>query len=537
MKVPNIEFFQSLKAGETIPDGFGARLSQAFKAIVSQSSTTEQQGNSNPQGQPEAPPVPDGLQVSAANGHYSVRISDQNPGVKRDVRYWVEYDRSPQFTNPIQKDLGQSRNWDHFFGDDQLYFRAYSSYGSSPAGKPVYHGDEAQPIGVPGGGPVAAGTLLESQGSGTGAPGQGLVGPGPVPVRTEREANLWKGQGNLPRGFNFIQPAVPFSSGPDSGSGGGGSSAQTLIVDTHANRLASFASVKYPLYTQFYETDRSSWYWVQNATGTVTVTTGTTVTWVSGSHFINTGTGFTASQWPSGTPIYINGVLCRVSVVNSATSITLQAATANAAGVSYSVASGRWVYLAGEYASALADLPTDLGENDTTLVSTRTANGFRFFENDVYFHQLQWKASAWTRGPEDLEHSDAFYSFGAVPSDGGWQACDGSLAVTYLKYDGTTGTRNVPNLNATAAYEKGGGAYSATIATPVVPTSNALTFTGAAATIGTNTFTPVALASNAVTSIDGSTSSYTPAGTINTPTISLPADPISNFPAVRMYRR
>ena len=96
--------------------------------------------------------------------------------------------------------------------------------------------------------------------------------------------------------------------------------------------------------TQFSEADRTVTYIVENATGTVTVTGGVNVAWVSGNKFINSGSGFNAAQWPSGTVITINGVGANVNAVATDIAVTLRVAIANGVGVSYSVASGRWVY-------------------------------------------------------------------------------------------------------------------------------------------------------------------------------------------------
>lgn len=581
MKLPDLAWIKSL----SLPDSpeFGARLYDTFKSIVTATGNTEQQGNLNPDGQPLPPPPVQAVAVTGQNGQFNIAIQHDTPDVRRGVRYYVEHADNPNFTDPHAIYLGDSRNHTVFLGNETRYWRAAAAYSSSAPSQWAYHGGDA-PQPVEGGGDIGGPAFQQSQGSGTGAPGQGLSGPGPVPVRDKAAGYDWTLQrGVLGTGFTGQgTPAWIGASGGSDSPGGGGVSVQGLIVDTHANRLASYPSIRYPVNTEFYETDRTSVYWVKNASGTVTVTLGTAVTWVSGDHFINTGTGFTASQWPSGTPIVINGVVCRVSAVNSPTSITLTAATVNAVGVSFSVASGRWVYQSGQYAAALASIPTDLGENDTTLISTKVAVGFLFYENAAYAHQLQWNVSAWQRGPWDEEHSDTFHSFGSVPTDLGWQACDGTVGVTYLKYDGTTGTRTVPNLNATAAFEKGGGAYSSTITAKVVPTSNALTFTGSSANTsavsagtpsGTNSapiFTGDAVAAattnatpdlvaedttgtgvSPVTTATGTVSApaftgdalgahqhtLTATGTINTPTISLPGDPVDNFPAIRMYRR
>ena len=157
------------------------------------------------------------------------------------------------------------------------------------------------------------------------------------------------------------------------------------VQDTHANRLTTWPSVQYSVGTQFYETDRTVTYVVENATGTVTVSGGTTVAWASGNHFVNTGSGFNAAQWPAGTPIVIDGVATTISAVATDIALTLQTAAANGTHT-YSVASGRWVYFNGTHQDVLANTPTDLGEND---------KGFLFFATDT-LALLKWAGSAWT---------------------------------------------------------------------------------------------------------------------------------------------
>lgn len=252
MKIPNLEFLKSVRSGEPIPDGFGARLFEALRAIGAQSANTEQQSNTNPQGQPLPPPSPNGINVAAKDGHHTVTISDQNPGVKRGVNYWLERDTSPNFSNPHIIDLGQSRNHSEFLGNGTYYWRGYSSYGSSPASKPVYHGSEVQPQAVNAGGPIGAPAVLESQGSGTGAPREGLVGPGPVPVRTETQISAWAAQGSTEGGFLFIPDSA--TAGPSGGSSGGGGTSLTegaiascewLVNVTGTNTITARTSVAY----------------------------------------------------------------------------------------------------------------------------------------------------------------------------------------------------------------------------------------------------------------------------------------------------
>jgi hypothetical protein len=182
MNIPHLEFFKSIRSGDPVPDGFGARLFETLNAIARQSKTLEAQVNGNPVGQPAAPPQVNGINVAAANGHHTVTVVDQNPGIQRGVNYWLERDTQPHFPNPHVIDLGQSRNHSEFLGNGTHYWRAYSSYGSSGPSQPVYHGG-AIPTPVNAGGAIGPPASIESQGSGTGAPRQGLAGPGIVARR------------------------------------------------------------------------------------------------------------------------------------------------------------------------------------------------------------------------------------------------------------------------------------------------------------------------------------------------------------------
>ena len=159
------------------------RLYEALQDIVQQHATLAQQVNGNPTGNPVAPPAPGGVTVQAQNGHFQVSIQDGGE-IYRGIQYHVEHADNPHFTNSHTEHLGATRNANLFLGNATRYFRAYSSYGSSPASAPVYHGSPVQPIAVAGGGSVGPPAFLPSQGSGTGTPGQGLSGPGPVPFRS-----------------------------------------------------------------------------------------------------------------------------------------------------------------------------------------------------------------------------------------------------------------------------------------------------------------------------------------------------------------
>lgn len=186
MTLPNLPYIRRIPI-------IGARLYEALNAVQTQSQATEQQTNANPSGQPAPPPAINGVHVSTGpGGEFQIAITD-NGQVARGVNYWVEHADDPSFTNPHVIDLGQSRNHSVYLGSQSLYWRAYSSYIASGASPAAYHGDAAQPLPVTGG---VVGARAPSMGAGTGAPAQGLHGPGPVPMRSADAGFNWTAQGN-----------------------------------------------------------------------------------------------------------------------------------------------------------------------------------------------------------------------------------------------------------------------------------------------------------------------------------------------------
>lgn len=157
----------------------GTTLYQTLRAIVTQSQNVASQTNADPNGEPGAPPPLGGLTVTATSvGHH---ISIAHPGdFFRGVEYHAEYADNPHFTNPFPVYMGPAREHDVATGNRTLYWRAFAQYPTGQPGEPTYHG-AAQPIAVTGGtqGPIGA-----SQGSGTGQPGEGLSGHGPVAFRS-----------------------------------------------------------------------------------------------------------------------------------------------------------------------------------------------------------------------------------------------------------------------------------------------------------------------------------------------------------------
>lgn len=174
---------------------FGARLYEALQSIQDQSVTMQQQTNSNATGEPAPPPPIAGVHVSTGpGGEFQVAISD--PGqISRGINYFAEHADNPQFTNSHIVDMGQSRNLSAHMGSQSLYWLAYSSYSGSRPSQAAYHGSQSAPVPVKGG---VAGVRSQSQGSGTGAPGQGLVGPGPVQQRNITAGFDWKARAGKP---------------------------------------------------------------------------------------------------------------------------------------------------------------------------------------------------------------------------------------------------------------------------------------------------------------------------------------------------
>lgn len=180
MQLPNLSYFRGISLPE-FPD-LGARLYQTLSDIVTKTTNTEQQTNANPEGHPAAPPPPEGINVSGQDGYLHVQIT-HNAEIYRGVRYYVEHADNPHFTNAIPQALHDARNVTIPVGNQTRYVRAAAAYSSSPPSNWVYHGG-SQPIGVNGGGSGPGPAFLPSQGSGTGAPGVGLQGPGKAAFRS-----------------------------------------------------------------------------------------------------------------------------------------------------------------------------------------------------------------------------------------------------------------------------------------------------------------------------------------------------------------
>ena len=181
----------------------------------------------------------------------------------------------------------------------------------------------------------------------------------------------------------------------------------------------------------------------------------------------------------------------------------------------YLVQASAWQYFSGIFSLVqvnLAAFAATLGAPDTGLLVQITD----------YAHVLEWAGIHWQRGPGDTEHSDSFHYFGSPPLEPyGWHACDGTPGVPFLNYAGGLGTRDLPNTNTNPAYTLAAGVYSPVIAAPTVPTL---------------TMEPISFSTDLFQTGDGTALTapdvITPAGTIT-----LPGDPVANFPMLLYYRQ
>lgn len=173
----NLDWLRSLKI-EDLPKDFGPRMFELVKDLNRNDEMLEQQTNSNLSGIPQPPPPLQAVTVTPTSVGHHVSI---NHGAEfyRGAYYHVESADNPHFTNPFPAYSGPAREIDLATGSQKLYFQAFASYQNSDNTGTVFHGG-ATPQPVTGGIATARGI---SQGSGTGSPGSGRSGFGPIPYR------------------------------------------------------------------------------------------------------------------------------------------------------------------------------------------------------------------------------------------------------------------------------------------------------------------------------------------------------------------
>jgi hypothetical protein len=150
-------------------------LGQALDDLAGHIENTMTQTNASVNGQSNPPPAPSALSVTASQGIFDAAITDNAP-VARGINYFLEYSNNPNFTAPTTVDLGQSRNYRAHLGNQTLYWRAHSSYPTGPRSDHAYHGTQALPSPVIGGGAFTGPAPLASQGSGTSVGASGSDG-------------------------------------------------------------------------------------------------------------------------------------------------------------------------------------------------------------------------------------------------------------------------------------------------------------------------------------------------------------------------
>ena len=181
LKIRNLDYIRSAKPDDPqLP----VRIYEAMDDFNRGISNHIQQTNGNATGEPQPPPSPMGIKVTARDGYMHVAINDQGP-LYRGVRYWVAHSASPNFTNPqhTQASGTELRNHTEFIGNQTRYVQVYKSYPWSGPTTPVIHGG-SNPIPVQGGGNSPGPLWLPSEGTGTGTAGQHPSGPGPVAFRS-----------------------------------------------------------------------------------------------------------------------------------------------------------------------------------------------------------------------------------------------------------------------------------------------------------------------------------------------------------------
>ena len=149
----------------TIKD-LNSKLVEALDDLQAQINSLAQQTTASAQGGTNAPPQISQLTVTAADGIFTVAITDNNP-LFRGINYFVHYSESASFANPHVLDLGSSRNWRGMLGSGTLYFRACSSYPTSESSPFTYFGTQNSPTAVVGGGAISGPVFGASFGAGT----------------------------------------------------------------------------------------------------------------------------------------------------------------------------------------------------------------------------------------------------------------------------------------------------------------------------------------------------------------------------------
>jgi hypothetical protein len=252
--------------------------------------------------------------------------------------------------------------------------------------------------------------------------------------------------------------------------------ARQVFYGTHANRSATGNYPDGALYT---ETDTLTLFQWQSGAWVAISAPATLI-----DNHANRLANFPAANYPTGTQFFETDRL-----------------------MSYVVSGGAWVLMpGGVYYNTHANIPIDLVTTDV---------GFEFGDT-TYNHRLSWTGTGWKWAAGE-EGGDYVRECLGAPTGNGWHLCDGTAGVAYLKSDGTTGTRDLPNSSGSSHFPKLGAAYSGPgITAAVVPTAG--NDSGGQANVAVTGATTVAQHTH-------------------THTISLPGDPVAEVTFIAYYRQ
>lgn len=154
-------------------------LGEALQSLQDAMNNGFQQNGVDPTGEQGAPPNITQLNVTAANGIFSISIVD-NGAIYKSIIYFVEWSLNANFAPSRTIQLGATRTHDVTLGNVTAYFRAYSQYPGSQASQPVYFASNP----VTGGGSTApAPTPSTGAGTASGTGTQAGTGSGPTAFR------------------------------------------------------------------------------------------------------------------------------------------------------------------------------------------------------------------------------------------------------------------------------------------------------------------------------------------------------------------
>lgn len=177
----NLAWLRNLKI-DGVPDA-GARLHELITDLVTNDRQLAQQTNASLSGNPPSPPKLQNVSVTPISTGVHISIAHEGE-YYRGVEYHGEYADNQHFSNPFPFTMGPNREHDLPIGNQKLFYRVFTQYQTGSPGTPIYHGG-ATPVAVTGGTEIARG---QSQGAGTGRPGEGIQGYGSVPFRSSTGA-------------------------------------------------------------------------------------------------------------------------------------------------------------------------------------------------------------------------------------------------------------------------------------------------------------------------------------------------------------